>query len=558
MSDVSRAPSPPTNRPANRRHRGILVATVVLAVVSPAMDTAGSTAAPTPQAQALTPMASAQGGPFAIASLPVVFFPPLVPTLGGRLYDARLPGRYNGLNLAPPEGLADFVCESFYPALGTRLYRPGLSRTLQERLDAYRATRTTLVNALTEKLAILESVDVTTRASELAALAASQSPRILALEAEAEKLRDELVRGSLFQNSADWSAKRKWTLGVTKFPRPEITKAAEFHVTRAAAYFQKGLSVEQRGLLREIAMELQVTARAAVRRAPASRVDTVTANFDLAAIFFSPETARFILPADLPRELIVKIGAYNHDKAGLKQELRDAVFEEDKASSNRRTEVFEALADSQRPRLDALASLAEEIRRGFAVRPRPPPPAASPLPPELLTRIEVYEQDRTTLADELDERIRAIITPPIEAPASFTRAESRNWYERLESARSETRKRTTESFQNENRERYDELEQRYDAIYAELAAIAQTKTDPKTGRPLTPETLQRNHNAAMRQFEQLGREEVIYKNYRTASLLPGLSPEQRRLLFGAAVVGLAQALPPGEPMPSSSMMIPPF
>jgi hypothetical protein len=42
---------------------------------------------------------------------------------------------------------------------------------------------------------------------------------------------------------------------------------------------------------------------------------------------------------------------------------------------------------------------------------------------------------------------------------------------------------------------------------------------------------------------------VIYTNYRIAMLQPGLSPEQRRLLFGYALIGLAQPLPHGEPMP---------
>ena len=36
-----------------------------------------------------------------------------------------------------------------------------------------------------------------------------------------------------------------------------------------------------------------------------------------------------------------------------------------------------------------------------------------------------------------------------------------------------------------------------------------------------------------------------YRDYQTAVLLPGLSPEQRRLLFGAAVEQLALPLPAG-------------
>jgi hypothetical protein len=61
--------------------------------------------------------------------------------------------------------------------------------------------------------------------------------------------------------------------------------------------------------------------------------------------------------------------------------------------------------------------------------------------------------------------------------------------------------------------------------------------------------LMRRVNTADAQFEKIGREEVIYKDYRVAMLEPGLSPEQRRLLFGAALAGLAQPLPPGDRMP---------
>ena len=195
---------------------------------------------------------SVNANPFIIDSLPITFFPPWTPTLGGRLYEASPPSRYNGRELTPPEGMADFVNEYFYPALGTRLFRPGLSDRLQEQFDAYRARRTTLINELTEKLALLEPVDATTRAAELAAFAASQHSRIIALEAEAEQLRDQLIRGSLLQNSADWSAQRAWKLGERPFTTVPSTKAAEFHVIRAAAFYQLGLSVEQRGLLREV------------------------------------------------------------------------------------------------------------------------------------------------------------------------------------------------------------------------------------------------------------------------------------------------------------------
>lgn len=479
--------------------------------------------------------------------LRAAFFPPTTPTYGAPIAELRSMRR----GLRPPEGLADFVNESFYPALAARRFDATLHPALQDRLDAYLSKRTALVNTITDAISLLESADAATRDRELAALSARQQAPLAALEAEAEQLRETLIRGGLLQPSADWNADRKWKLGVTTFS-PVLAPVAEFDVVRAAAYFQSGLTIAQRGLLRELALELRAAAVkiAAARAAPS---EPVTVDFDLAAVFFSPETTRFILPPGLPQALTAKIAAYCGEKAALTRELRATVNEQDQAWAAVRKAAFESLADRQAPRLVALDNLAEEIRRDLAALPPPPPLAAPPLPPELLDRIASYERDRTMIASELDERIRLAITPPIQAPASFTEEERRYWYERLEIARNETRQRVTREFQSENRERYDELIRRYHGIYAELAAIAQTKTDPRTGRPLTAEQLQHIQNAATQQFDQLGREEIIYKNYRNAMLLPGLSPAQRRLLFGVALVGLAQPLPQGTPMPSERL-----
>lgn len=290
------------------------------------------------------------------------------------------------------------------------------------------------------------------------------------------------------------------------------------------------------------------------RTVPAgSPTDTNRRQFRSRRRILFAETARLLLPAGLPRPLVAQIAAHNRDKSVLKQELRDAVVKQDKASNGRRTDAFVWLAESQRARLTALADLAEDIRLGFAALPVPPPPAASPLPPDLLARIEAYEKDRAELDDELNDRLRVVILPLPDAPASFTKDEDRYRHERVNAARAATVKRVTENFQRENHDRYARLVQRFETISADLASVAEARIDPKTGRPLTPQTLQLRHNEAMRQFDRLGREEAIFKNYRTAMLLPGLSPEQRRLLFGAAVVGLAQALPSGEQMPTSAI-----
>ena len=90
----------------------------------------------------------------------------------------------------------------------------------------------------------------------------------------------------------------------------------------------------------------------------------------------------------------------------------------------------------------------------------------------------------------------------------------------------------------------------YDELRGEgLTVVAEKQTDRKTGRPLDAETLLRQYAVSMEEFNTYGRESAIYTNYRVAMLQPGLSPEQRRLFLGYALVGLAQPLPSGELLP---------
>ena len=83
-----------------------------------------------------------------------------------------------------------------------------------------------------------------------------------------------------------------------------------------------------------------------------------------------------------------------------------------------------------------------------------------------------------------------------------------------------------------------------EGIRRDLADYARTHPDQATGLPADPDALLRQFNEAAERFQSIGRQEAIYGNYRIAMLEPGLSPEQRRLLFNAALVGLAQPLPP--------------
>ena len=479
----------------------------------------------------------------------IVFFPPTTPAFGRPIANTAPRRVFNGRSFDAPDELADDVNEFFYPALGTRLIENKLDDPLATRLATYHQTRTALLNELLNALTLAPTGDPAARERALRDFARTQTPRILAFEADAERLGEDLIHGGLLGYNAEWSQDREWRLGDALPSLGPFGSTAEFQVIRATAHYQKGLLPEQRGLLREIALEQQESLRAA--RSPAA-----AASRNPLEIYFSPETTRLLLPAGLPPALSAKIGAYDGDKAALKRELRDTVVAQDKSSNGKRLRAFQDLADLQRPRLAALADLAEEIRRGLGTLPDPPPPPLPPhVSPDLAARIEAYKRDKGALEKERFARFahfQSLVAPPLplqlEAGESTESRRDKIWA--ALNARLEAQRKIDQEFLQENVARYQALAEQLKSIKDELTVIAQAQIDPATGQPMDVKTLMGRINAVDRHFDELGREEVIYKDYRTAMLEPGLSPPQRRLLFGAALVGLAQPLPPGEPMPS--------
>lgn len=496
----------------------------------------------------------ATGGPAAdvgtlLTGPPTVFFPPGVPVFGDRIVDTVPNGRDPGAR-PPPEGLGPYVNEAFYPALATRLGEGTLGPWLQERVEGFQVRRARLVNELADQLVALHGTEEPGRTAELRAFAEQQSPRIAALEREAEELRRLLVNGGVLRLSVDWSRHRPWRLRATSFASEYHDREAQFQVVRATAYYQDGLVPEQRGLLLEVAFELRNHARAA-RPVPAPRLA------DPLAMFFSPATSRLRLPKVMPDELVAKLGRYNRERTALKQELYEAVLEQDRHSSSERTRFFEALGDRQWPQLVELEKLAEEIRVDLVALPRERLVSPPYIPPTLIARIRAYQADRQVFIDEFESEMRVATNLVTPAPDRLMTPDERvQQARRLAAERAELRATVAEAFHERTKERFEAMRRRYDAIQEELTLVAAGQFDPETGRPLTPETLMRTHTAAMHRFDTFGREEVIYRGYRTAMLMPGLSAEQRRLLFGAALVNLAQPLPWGERAPGDPQPVP--
>lgn len=478
-----------------------------------------------------------------VPTVAAVFFPPTSPIYGAAIAErhataARL---LQGRRLVAPDGLADFVCDPFYPALSTRLFLLDLNAKLEARLHGYRARRLEQVNALLNQFVALHDLPEEVQEQQLREFARAQTPLLVALETEADQLQEDLIADGI-RNRVNWDARRRWRLGSIKSGANGADAEAEFQVVRATAFYQKGLAPQQRGLLRELAIDLESVARKA-RGLPVRRGDSD-------AMFFSPETARFRLPPELPPALRERIGLYNGQKAELKRELRETVAASEKMKATERTQAFEALADKQWPQLGELEKLADEIRTLLAARFAVAAPAPPPwIPPGFLATIRAYNEDRddyfADLRGEIERAVSAIPQPDTSGSPDERVQRQREYVVKV----AEARRQSTMEFQERNADRFAALEQRHNAIRSGLTTIAEKQTDRKTGRPLNADTLLRQYAASMEEFDTFGRAAVIYTNYRIAMLQPGLSPEQRRLLFGYALIGLAQPLPHGELMP---------
>lgn len=486
--------------------------------------------------------------PFGPMSAPdrYTFFPPPSPVYGaapaGSATGRMLGGWRRNPPVKAPENLSPYVNEFFYPALGTRLSHDSLSGTLQKRLDEYRQRRDTLADELRNKIVSLQPEDVPTRERHLREFAQTQTAKIVALESDAESLRHDMVTGKgMFSVNADWNQGREWKLGSLKIGpgSARLAQIAEVQVLRATAYFQDGLSVEQRALALELWMELRRKIPGAGAGRP-PQVATGTED-DPLVIFFSPAPARVLLPQNLTSELRDKVGKYSGELDALKRELRETIVAQDQAEPSDRTKALYALATRQVPRLAALENLAEEIRHGMAALPPPPPPAPPvKLPPATEAHLAKFLADRRALEREHMQyvqnemaKLNAAHRGPDMAKITFH-----------------------DDFRERNADRYAALEEENKALFAEMTVAARGMTDPQTGKPMDAMTLLQQVVASDQRFDKIAREETLYSDYKAAMFEPGLSPEQRRLLYGRGLVNLAQGLPDGVPMPEGERLLP--
>ncbi len=470
------------------------------------------------------------------------FFPPVPPPLNAEF---PLLGPLVRGAAAPPE-LAAFVDEPFYPMLGTRLSEGELPAALQARLQAYRNEKTGLQNELRAVITGLKGTALPEREQQLAVFAVSQTPRIAALEAKADKLRSDLRRTGIFGlrgDGADWTSKPGWHRSAgPDTPVPPDDLQLESEALRGAAYYQEGLSPAQRRLLREEAIELETAAHPALLNP-----QPVPEGW---LLHFSPEPARIRIQANLPAPLAKKISEYVSAKKALQAELRDALQNPGDSASNARLESLKQLAVIQAPRITALETVAEEIRRELAALPNPPgPPAPPALPPELTVRISSYRTHKL----ELLKTLYAMLTGPARSghpPSSNGSAQTGDPVERSMSWMHDSAIPTAvppgnlrvpaEEFTRRQTELVGELNRELAGIREALADYVRAANQPVDRKSI---------NDLLKDFENARQQQEVwdkYRDYQTAVLVPGLSPEQRRLLFSAAVEQLALPLPAGE------------
>jgi hypothetical protein len=452
-----------------------------------------------------------------------IYFPPYPPLLGTRSGEALTNHTFGGVPRPAPSALAPYVGENFYPALGLRSFGQTPSKGIIARLDAYVQKREGLVRELVAELANAAPAE---REEKLRALAGRQAPALAQLEKEAEQLNaDLLAQVETMEGDVDWPA--AWN-NARHFDGAQPNDAKPL---RAAAYFQAGLLVEQRALLRELAFEIW---RKGFPRAVGLRPP----------FFTTPELAQIILPPRFPAATAARIARYTTEKQALWAELHRTVLAHQGAFTDRRDRAFAALAAQQRPRLAAQAALAEAIGRDLLALPEGQPlPPAPPLPEELAQRIEIYWRDRFGWSSRRNDVISA--ARPRVPTDSDRRYDPRSTplVRARDSKDPSPLDAAAEKFDRSNKAQQNALAREGTAIRESLAKLA---AGAEADYILDPDSMVNRFPVAASRLDPEGKERSSYRNYRAAGLQPGLSPAQRRLLLGAAIREMSLPLPDAE------------
>lgn len=420
-----------------------------------------------------------------------IFFPPFVPVLGAPALPAA-PSPWPA-----PAALADYVDAPFYAPLSTRLARQEIGDDLAYQLDRYRAVRAALLDELQAHLYTLRSLPAAQRTAELKAFAAQQTPRIAAWEVSGEALRQSLCRTGTARSEV-----RRWVQRLAGFrPLPAQRAPLALDLVRIALFYQDGLSIDQRQMLRELAADLEDQSHPG-RAAPAN------------SWFLLPAPGRLVTPANTPAPVLAAIARYQQEDYALRAELQTAVLHRLGAMP---PDGWAALATLEAPRFAQLEADAEVVREDLAAVHDPLQAPQAPVPPELNRRIEQYRSEKLALQHGL--------LACAEAARAGSAADA-----------SDRIRLAIQAYERQNADRYAALNREHDAIRDALEQLYRSDAGS------SPDALVRGFGASLRALENFW----DYRDYQTAVLLPGLSPAQRRLLFASALEKLALPLPGAE------------
>jgi hypothetical protein len=454
-----------------------------------------------------------------------IFLPPIPPALAERKASAfrQVPKDY-------PTGLIELVGETFYMPYGTLYYTKALSPKRIARVEAYRASRDQLAAALRATLERSKGLASAERQRIRLELANQQHGALEALEAEAESIRRDLTESRVFRNSDDGSDLIR---SAEALDRHTTAIDPKFVYPLVAAQYHDGFSVEQRMLLQEIAIEQ----RLATRKSTPGEAEDQTSNY----IFFSPATARIRLPVKLATETIDALHRFDEQKKALKAELLAAMERGNFIFLSGRARNYAQLAKMQAPAFMALNTLSEEIRTELSRIPYPDAPSKSDLAPDLTRRIGSALRQKAELQRELGGRFKTVRDALPKERVEIVRKGKALAVRVVESGDVRANKEQLVKLLADLNTFNRDLELRYLALADEMDALRheiQAKADERAGNPM------QGVDQLITDFARSYTTQENWKrfaDYYSAVLEPGLSPEQRRLLYKIALVDIYRA-----------------
>lgn len=464
------------------------------------------------------------------------FYPPFAPAPGDEIDE-----REHLLDIAydAPEGLRPYVGEIFYPILGARLAENHVPRRHHKRLSDYVAKRNASLEQLFASLADPIARPIDAKSASL-------------LEKEAETIRSDLLT-----DHYQWGSFRTWKSDSTlRATNPPLAQQRELHVIRAGVFFLPGLSTEQRWLL-----------WAYISQRPADDLYSTTGK-DLVrpsgTIPFLPAGASLVLPQTIPPSLHQDLRAFSHRYRQMQVEIAEVVLAADRLESEESRASLKQFAERQAPALARLEAEAEHVRVELA---KLPPSSEPSLPQDIAALSLELSTSRASLRRSLANTLRDIRRDTLSyKPGAEAVEVSGNFSDGVTFDGRRIPERLISITLNPSPEQLGRPQKAREALTAGLKAFAEENASREQeiaakGRELithtvayigtfealdqVPNSEKALHAARLLAAHEQSRRLDSYSRYLVATTQPGLTPAQRRLLFGAALRDLNLPLPTG-------------